>query len=129
MKTNRLPAWATSVMQRMFDVRRLDAAIVFAPSGAVVPLALGALDAGGAAVLAGIHMTTIPALDYQAHLFQERRLRSVTANTRQDGREFLAAAARIPVRATTHPYPFEEAPQALRDLAHGAFTGAAVLVL
>ena len=107
----------------------LDAAILFAPVGDLVLPALEALDRGGTLAVAGIHLTAIPALDYEAHLFQERRLRSVTANTRQDGREFLAAAAHIPVRATTHPYPFEEAPQALRDLAHGAFAGAAVLVL
>jgi len=107
----------------------LDAAILFAPVGDLVLPALEALDRGGTLAVAGIHLTAIPALDYEAHLFQERRLRSVTANTRQDGRDFLAAAARIPVRATTRPYPFEEAPRALRDLAHGAFTGAAVLVL
>ncbi len=107
----------------------LDAAILFAPVGDLVPTALAALDRGGTLAVAGIYLTAIPSLDYQAHLFEERKLRSVTANTRQDGREFLAAAAHIPVRATTHPYPFEEAPQALRDLAHGAFTGAAVLVL
>jgi len=107
----------------------LDAAILFAPVGDLVPTALAALDRGGTLAVAGIYLTAIPSLDYQAHLFEERKLRSVTANTRQDGREFLAAAAHIPVRATTHPYPFEEAPQALRDLAHGVFTGAAVLVL
>jgi propanol-preferring alcohol dehydrogenase len=107
----------------------LDAAILFAPVGTLVPVALAALDRGGTLAVAGIHLTDIPSLNYEAHLFQERTLRSVTANTRQDGREFLAAAARIPVRPTTHSYPFEEAPQALRDLAHGAFTGAAVLVL
>ena len=107
----------------------LDAAILFAPVGDLVLPALAALDRGGTLAVAGIHLTAIPALDYEAHLFQERKLRSVTANTRQDGRDFLAAAERIPVRATTRPYPLEEAPQALRDLAHGAFTGAAVLVL
>jgi propanol-preferring alcohol dehydrogenase len=107
----------------------LDAAILFAPAGDLVPTALAALDRGGTLAVAGIHMSPIPGLDYETHLFQERTLRSVTANTRQDGREFLAAAARIPVRATVRPYAFEEAPQALRDLAHGAFTGAAVLVM
>src|SRR5206468_6316159 len=86
----------------------LDAAILFAPVGDLVLPALEALDRGGTLAVAGIHLTAIPALDYEAHLFQERRLRSVTANTRQDGRDFLAAAARIPVRATTRPYPFEE---------------------
>jgi propanol-preferring alcohol dehydrogenase len=107
----------------------LDAAILFAPVGTLVPVALTALDRGGTLAVAGIHLSDIPALNYEAHLFQERTLRSVTANTREDGREFLAAAARIPVRATTRLYPFDEALQALRDLAHGAFTGAAVLVM
>jgi propanol-preferring alcohol dehydrogenase len=107
----------------------LDAAILFAPVGTLVPVALAALDRGGTLAVAGIYLSDIPSLNYEAHLFQERTLRSVTANTRQDGREFLAAAVRIPVRATTRLYPFDEALQALRDLAHGAFTGAAVLVL
>ena len=107
----------------------LDAAILFAPVGTLVPVALAALYRGRTLAVAGIHLSDIPSLNYEAHLFQERTLRSVTANTRQDGREFLAAAIRIPVRATTHLYPFDEALQALRDLAHGAFTGAAVLVL
>ena len=107
----------------------LDAAILFAPVGELVPVALAALDRGGTLAVAGIHLSAIPPLDYQAHLFQERRLRSVTANTRRDGTEFLEAAARIPVRPTTRVYPFEEAPRALADLAAGAFTGAAVLAL
>jgi alcohol dehydrogenase, propanol-preferring len=105
----------------------LDAAISFAPAGEVVPDALAALDRGGVLALAGIHVTTIPALDYQAHLFHERELRSVTANTRADGEAFLALAARIGLRLTTVPYPFERADQALADLAHDRFAGAAVL--
>lgn len=105
----------------------LDGAILFAPAGDLVPVALRALDRGGTLAVAGIHLSQIPPLDYQEHLFQERRLRSVTANTRQDGRELLAAAAAIPIHATTTAYPFEAADQALMDLADGAFTGAAVL--
>jgi alcohol dehydrogenase, propanol-preferring len=105
----------------------LDAAISFAPSGEVVPDALAALDRGGVLALAGIHVTTIPALDYQAHVFQERELRSVTANTRADGEAFLALASRIGLRLATVPYPFERADQALADLAHDRFAGAAVL--
>ncbi|HWD08551.1 MAG TPA: zinc-dependent alcohol dehydrogenase family protein [Actinomycetota bacterium] len=107
----------------------LDAAILYAPVGDLVPVALAALDRGGTLAVAGIHLTDIPPLNYQEHLFQERTLRSVTANTRADGREFLAAAARIPVRPTVTTYPFEEAGTALADLAHGAFIGAAVLAL
>lgn len=105
----------------------LDAAIVFAPSGEVVPDALAALDRGGACVIAGISMTDIPTLRYADHLFQERRLRSVTANTRQDGEEFLAIAARIGVRVETTPYSFDAAPSALDDLAAGRVRGAAVI--
>ena len=77
--------------------------------------------------MAGIWLSQIPALDYAAELFQERRLRSVTANTRQDGEEFLRLAERLGVRATTVPYPMAEAPAALADLAAGRFGGAAVL--
>ena len=105
----------------------LDSAIVFAPAGEIVPKALAALDRGGTLALAGIHLTDIPALRYADHLFQERQLRSVTANTRHDGEEFLAIAARIGIRVETVAYPLEQADAALRDLAHDRFTGAAVL--
>ncbi|TML93995.1 MAG: zinc-dependent alcohol dehydrogenase family protein [Actinobacteria bacterium] len=105
----------------------LDSAIVFAPAGEIVPNALAALDRGGTLALAGIHLTDIPALRYADHLFQERQLRSVTANTRHDGEEFLAIAARIGIRVETVAYPLEQADAALRDLAHDRFTGAAVL--
>ena len=107
----------------------LDAAILFAPSGALVPAALAALDRGGVLALAGIHLTEIPPLHYERHLFYERELRSVTANTRRDGAEFLELAARIPVRVTTTPFPFEAADEALLALATGRVRGAAVLLL
>jgi propanol-preferring alcohol dehydrogenase len=106
----------------------LDSAILFAPAGELVPLALAALDRGGTLAVAGIHLTDVPPLDYQRHLFQERQLRSVTANTRTDGEEFLTLAARLGLRVTTQPYPLGEADQALADLAHDRITGAAVLV-
>src|SRR3954451_771191 len=106
----------------------LDAAILFAPAGDLVPIALAALDRGGTLAVAGIHLTDIPSLQYEAHLFQERQLRSVTANTRRDGEELLALAATIPIRPTTVPYPLEQADRALADLAHDRLTGAAVLV-
>jgi propanol-preferring alcohol dehydrogenase len=77
--------------------------------------------------VAGIHLSDIPVLNYQEHLFQERDLRSVTANTRADGEEFLALAERIGVRATTTVYPFAAVDQALADLAHDRFNGAAVI--
>jgi len=105
----------------------LDAAILFAPVGALVPPALAALDRGGRLAIAGIHLSDIPTLDYAAHLFQERELVSVTANTRRDGEEFLALAAEIPVRPTTTSYGFEQAEQALADLAHDRVDGAAVI--
>ena len=106
----------------------LDAAITFAPAGEVVPAALAALDRGGTLAIAGIHLTRIPPLDYAEHLFQERQVRSVTANPRRDGEEFLATAARIGIRVETRPYTLDEADAALRDLAHDRVTGAAVLV-
>ncbi len=105
----------------------LDAAIVFAPAGEIVPVALGALDRGGTLALAGIHMTDVPPLRYADHLFQERQVRSVTANPRRAGEEFLAIAARIGIRVETVRYPLAQADRALRDLAHDRFAGAAVL--
>lgn len=109
--------------------RPLDAAIVFAPAGDLVPPALAAVERGGCVVLAGIHMSDVPVLNYQHHLFGERDLRSVAANTRRDGEEFLALAGRLRVQAHVRTYPFDRADAALRDLAHGAFSGSAVVTL
>jgi alcohol dehydrogenase, propanol-preferring len=106
----------------------LDAAILFAPAGELVPVALAALDRGGTLAVAGIHLSDVPALNYQRHLFQERTLTSVTANTREDGREFLDIAARHRVRVTTTPYPLAAADRALADLAADRVAGAAVLL-
>ena len=105
----------------------LDAAILFAPVGDLVPVALRALDRGGTLAIAGIHLSAIPALDYTSELFYERQIRSVTANTRADGREFLALAARIPLVPTVTVYPFDAADRALADLAADRVTGSAVL--
>jgi propanol-preferring alcohol dehydrogenase len=105
----------------------LDGAILFAPAGDLVPVAMRALDRGGTLAVAGIWLSDVPVLRYADELFEERRLRSVTANTRRDGEEFLRLAARLTVRARTHGYPMAEAPAALADLAHGRFSGAAVL--
>jgi propanol-preferring alcohol dehydrogenase len=107
---------------------RLDAAILFAPVGTLVPPALEALDRGGTLSVAGIHLSDIPVLNYQRHLFEEKTLCSVTANTRRDGDAFLEAAARIPIQVSTTPYSLEDANRALTDLAHDRVTGAAVLV-
>ena len=106
----------------------LDSAILFAPVGTLVPPALEALDRGGTLAIAGIHLTDIPVLDYQRHLFEERAVCSVTANTRQDGTGFLDAAARIGIEVSTVPYPMDQANQALSDLAHDRVNGAAVLI-
>jgi len=106
----------------------LDAAILFAPVGTLVPPALAALDRGGTLAVAGIHLSDIPPLNYQEHLFEERTLQSVTANTRRDGEEFLAEAARIALHVSTVAYPMDRAADALRDLAHDRVNGAAVLI-
>jgi propanol-preferring alcohol dehydrogenase len=106
----------------------LDSAILFAPVGDLVPVAMRALDRGGVLAVAGIHLTDTPPLNYEHELFYEKELRSVTSNTRDDGREFLAFAITHHVRATTHVYPMSRAQQALQDLKAGVFDGAAVLV-
>ncbi|MEU8687961.1 zinc-binding alcohol dehydrogenase family protein [Streptomyces sp. NPDC048665] len=106
----------------------LDGAILFAPAGELVPVALRALDRGGVLAVAGIHLSDVPVLRYESELFYEKELRSVTSNTRDNGRDFLALAARYGVRATTHPYPLSEAQRALSDLKAGRFDGAAVLL-
>ena len=106
----------------------LDSAIVFAPVGTLVPPALAALDRGGTVAIAGIYLSDVPSLNYQKHLFEEHTLQSVTANTRRDGEEFLAEAARIGLRVSAVPYPMDAADAALRDLSHDRVNGAAVLV-
>ncbi|MGW7356154.1 hypothetical protein ACWGI0_05600 [Streptomyces sp. NPDC054802] len=98
-----------------------------APSGALVPVALEALDSGGTLSIAGIHLSEIPPLDYQRHLFRERTVRTVAANTRQDGRDFVATAARHRLRATLTVYDFDDADRALDHLAEGRVSGAAVI--
>lgn len=105
----------------------LDAAILFAPAGNLVLPALEALDRGGILAVAGIYLTPIPQLDYERHLFYEKELRSVTANTRADGAEFLKLAGEIPIRAETVAMPLEEANRALQMLKHDQLSGAAVL--
>jgi propanol-preferring alcohol dehydrogenase len=107
----------------------VDGAILFAPAGELVLPALAALDRGGALAVAGIHLSAIPPLDYERHLFQERELRSVTANTREDGRALLRLARDIPIRTHAVPYPLERANEALLDLKEDRVQGAAVLDL
>ncbi|HET9728772.1 MAG TPA: zinc-binding alcohol dehydrogenase family protein, partial [Acidimicrobiia bacterium] len=105
----------------------LDAAVLFAPVGELVPVALRALDRGGTLSIAGIHLSDIPAFGYGDALFEERSLTSTTANTRRDGEELLQLAAEIPLRVTTTVYEAQHAPRALADLAADRVRGAAVL--
>jgi propanol-preferring alcohol dehydrogenase len=106
---------------------KLHSAIIFAPAGELVPVALEALDRGGTLALAGIYMTDIPVMNYTTHLFYEHTIRSVTANTRQDGRELLQLAKDVPLLTHTEEFPLEQANQALYRLRHDQINGAAVL--
>src|SRR5204863_7246678 len=107
---------------------KLDASIIFAPAGDLIPPALAALDKGGVLVLGGIHMSPIPSFDYSL-IYHERMIRSVANNTREDGREFLAEAAKIPIKTQVQPFQLAEANDALIALKHDAIRGAAVLKL
>jgi len=106
---------------------KLDASIIFAPAGEIVPEALESLEKGGTLVNAGIYMSPIPQLDYEKHLFYEKNLRSVTANTRKDGRELMELAPEIPIRTTVKPYPLQGANRALNDLKADRMNGSGVL--
>jgi alcohol dehydrogenase, propanol-preferring len=108
---------------------KLHGSIIFAPAGELVPPALRALERGGTLALAGIHMSPIPSLDYDREVFGERVIRSVTANTRQDGIDLLRDAAAIPIKPHTVRFPLEEANRALQALKAGSFQGAAVLTM
>ena len=117
--------WAGS--STVMPPKQLDAALIFAPVGELVPAALQAISKGGTVICAGIHMTDIPALPYSL-LWGERVLRSVANLTRADGLEFLSLASGIPVKTHTIAYPLSQANQALADLRAGRFSGAAVLI-
>jgi len=108
---------------------KADAAILFAPSGTLVPPALALLERGGTLALAGIHMSPIPAIDYDSQMFGERDIHPVTANTRQDGRELLAEAAGSGVRPRVFTYPLEDANKALLDMKSGRIDGTGVLLV
>jgi propanol-preferring alcohol dehydrogenase len=108
---------------------KVDSAIVFAPAGELVPIALRDLDKGGTVALAGIHMTDIPGMAYEPHLFWEKTLQSVTANTRGDGEALLREAIEIPIRPRVHRYALPEANRALQDLAADRVRGTAVLMI
>jgi alcohol dehydrogenase, propanol-preferring len=119
--------WAGSSQET--PPEQLDAAIIFAPVGQLVPAALGKLAKGGTVVCAGIHMSDIPAFSYDDLLWQERSVRSVANLTRQDGREFLDLAPRVPVHTSITPFPLEQANEALDALRSGRLQGSAVLVI
>jgi propanol-preferring alcohol dehydrogenase len=104
----------------------LDAAIIFAPVGALIPAALRTVVRGGIVVCAGIHMSDIPSFPYRI-LWEERTVTSVANLTRRDGEEFFPIAAQVPVRTQVQPYPLERANEALDALREGSVTGAAVL--
>ena len=105
----------------------VDSAIVFAPAGPIVPVALRSVGRGGTVSLAGIHMSPIPEMDYSECLFHEKTLQSVESNTREDGRELLAEAAEIPIRSHTTEFPLEAGNHALEVLATDGFDGTGVL--
>jgi propanol-preferring alcohol dehydrogenase len=119
-------AWVGDLQEAM--PAPTDGTIIFAPAGELVPVALRNLARGGTLALAGIYMTPVPALDYERELFYERQVRSVTANTRADGEELLAEAARIPIRPETTAFPLTEANWALELLKRGSFAGSGVLL-
>jgi propanol-preferring alcohol dehydrogenase len=105
----------------------VNSAIIFAPAGELVRPALEKLERGGTLALAGIYMSQVPQLDYERHLFYERELRSVTCNTRADGRDLLVEAAAIPIRPHVTVYPLEDANRALQDLKADRINGTGVL--
>ena len=107
----------------------LDGAILFAPAGDLVPVALAALDRGGTLSVAGVHLSDVPGLVYADHLFEERTLTSVTANTRADGTELLRLAAEIPLRPEVTVYGFDAVDRALSDLAADRLVGTAVIAV
>lgn len=120
-------AWAGGATATPPD--KLDSAVLFAPVGDLVLPALEALDQGGTLALAGIYLTDIPALSYERHLFHEKNLRSVTANTRADGDELLRIAAEIPIRPQTTSFPLRDANRALQQLKHDGVQGSGVLII
>jgi propanol-preferring alcohol dehydrogenase len=119
--------WAGETIDGIPD--HADSAIIFAPAGELVPAALSVVKKGGTLALAGIHMSQVPALDYEKHLFYEKNVHSVTANTRDDGRSLLAEAADIPIRPHTTSYPLAEANRALQDLKADRLSGTGVLLV
>jgi propanol-preferring alcohol dehydrogenase len=120
-------AWAGADFRNLPE--KVDSAILFAPSGRLVPPTLEALDRGGICSIAGIHLSEIPSLNYDRHLYQERQLRSVTANTRADARALLAEATAIKLQTHITIYDLPDANRALRDMKQSAVDGTPVLIV
>ena len=108
---------------------KMDSAVLFAPVGHLVPPIMSALERGGTLAIAGIHLTDVPPLQYQEHLFYDKQIRSVAANTREDGRRMLAEAARADVKPQVTPYRLEDANKALQDMKHSRIRGTGVLMI
>jgi propanol-preferring alcohol dehydrogenase len=117
--------WASETIDGMPG--KVDSAIIFAPAGELVPVALTCIEKGGTLAIAGIYMSPIPSLDYSQHLFHERDVRSVTSNTRSDGEALLLEAARVPVRPEVRAYRFEQVNLALQDLKNDRISGTGVI--
>jgi propanol-preferring alcohol dehydrogenase len=120
-------SWASADFREL--PAKMNSAILFAPSGKLVPPIMEALDRGGICSIAGIHLTDVPELNYKRHLYQEREIRSVTANTREDGRALLAEAAVIGLRVQTAPCSLSDANRALQDVKHSRSSGTPVLMI
>jgi len=120
-------AWAGSEFRDLPE--KVDSAILFAPSGRLVPPTLESLDRGGICSIAGIHLSDVPSLNYDRHLYQERQLRSVTANSRDDARALLAEATAIKLRTQITIYDLPDANRALQDMKQSAVDGTPVLVI
>ena len=108
---------------------KMDSAVLFAPAGHLVPPVMSALERGGTLSIAGIHLTDVPPLQYQEHLFYDKQIRSVAANTREDGRRMLAEAARADVKPQVTTYPLADANRALQDMKHSRIEGTGVLLV
>jgi propanol-preferring alcohol dehydrogenase len=120
-------AWAGADFRDLPD--KVDSAILFAPSGKLLPPILEALDRGGICSIAGIHLSDVPALNYDRHLYQERQVRSATANTRDDARALLSEAAGVKIKPLTTAYALEDANRALYDMNQSAVDGTPVLII
>jgi propanol-preferring alcohol dehydrogenase len=118
-------AWASETTEGMPG--KVNSAIIFAPAGELVPVALSCIEKGGTLAMAGIYMSQIPSMDYTEHLFYERDLRSVTSNTRADGEALLREAARIPIRPEIQVYAFEDVNRALQDLKNDRLSGTGLI--